>query len=78
MYVCMHVYSWHLHRSECVRAPGTGIRDSCKPPRGCWKMNQGPLKEPRELLPTELSLWFICRVFNHPLLFNNDYQLDSI
>lgn len=78
MYVCIHVYSCHLQRSEeGVRVPETRIRDACKLPFGCRKMNQGPLKEPQELLPTELSLQFLCRVSNNPLLFNIDYQLVS-
>jgi hypothetical protein len=39
---------------------GTGssgtISDSCEAPRGCWKLNSGPLQEQPVLLTTKLSL----------------------
>lgn len=28
-----------------VRSPVTRVTDSCKPPRDCWELNQGLLKE---------------------------------
>ena len=38
------------------RSPGTGVTDSCEPPRGCWELNPGPLEEQPVLLTDELSL----------------------
>ena len=40
----------------CHRSPGTGIRDSCELPCGCWELNPGPLEEQPVLLTAEPSL----------------------
>ena len=36
VFACMYVY-------EVVRAPGTGVIDSCKPPCRFWDLNPDPL-----------------------------------
>jgi hypothetical protein len=47
MHVCMYVYHMQvrclLRPEEGIGGPGTGVTDSCEPPRGCWEMNLGPL-----------------------------------
>lgn len=36
-----------------VRSHGTGIRDDCVSPRGCWELNPGAPEEQPSLLPIE-------------------------
>lgn len=38
------------------RLSGTGVVDSCEPPRGCWELNPAPLEEQPVLLISEPSL----------------------
>lgn len=60
LYVCMLVYHEHTYRSgrlgECVRSPGTGVKDSCKPPLGCQPSKPSPREDQPVLLTAELSL----------------------
>lgn len=45
------MYSWCLQRSEeDTGSSGTGSKDGCKSPRGCWE--PGPLREHPLLLTT--------------------------
>ena len=37
---------WCSQKSEeGIRSPKTGVRDSCKPPCGCWESDSGRLQE---------------------------------
>jgi len=40
---------------EGIRSPGTGVRDSCELPCGCWESNTSPLEEISVLLIIEPS-----------------------
>ena len=39
-----------------VRSPGTGVKDGCEPPCGCWESNPGPLEKQFVLSNAETSL----------------------
>lgn len=41
---------------ENVGSPGAVVTGSCELPRGCWKLNSGPLEAQQELLTSESSL----------------------
>jgi len=47
----------HLKPEEGIGFPEIGVTDTCKPPCGCWELNQAPWKT-AVLLTTELS--FLC------------------
>jgi hypothetical protein len=56
MYV-QHVCAWYPWRlEEGVRSPGTGVKDACETPHGCWESNPDPLQEQQVLLVTEPPL----------------------
>ena len=48
-FACMYV-------CEGIRAPGTGVTDSCELPYGGWELNRGPLEKQPVLLTAEPSL----------------------
>lgn len=39
-----------------TRSPGARVKDSCEPPRGCWKPDLGPLQEEPAFLAAKPSL----------------------
>lgn len=41
---------------EGVLSPGTGVRDWCKPPRGCWESDSDAPEEQSVLSTSEPSL----------------------
>ena len=50
----MHGHSAYMCKG--TQSPGAGVTDSCKPPCGCWELNQGLPEEQPVLFTTELSL----------------------
>lgn len=49
--------AWCLWRpEEGMGSLGTGVRDVCEPPCGCWALNASPVLEHRLLFPAEPSL----------------------
>ena len=54
--LCALVFCLHVCLCEGVRAPGTGVTDSCELPCGCWGLIQGHLEEQPVLLTTEPPL----------------------
>lgn len=63
VYASMNAYcvqAWHLGVGRGDQIPGTGVRDGCEPPRGCWGQDLGPFQEHPVLLIPEPSL--------HPLV----------
>lgn len=39
-----------LKPEQGIKMPGTGVRDDCEPPRGCWEPNLDPLWQQQVLL----------------------------
>jgi hypothetical protein len=68
-FFCMHVSA----PCTCAvfRCLGTGVTDSCEPPRGCWESDPGPQQDQPVLLSTEpplhLSLHGGAFCFSHIL-----------
>jgi hypothetical protein len=55
--LCTVCVPWCPKRpEEGVRSHGTGVRERCEPPWGCWESNLGPLEEQPVLLTTDLSV----------------------
>ena len=58
--MCIGVYAKYTsmyHNMKCpqrpeegIGSPGTGVRDSCKPPCECWELNLDPLEGQQVLL----------------------------
>lgn len=63
MLICVHTHTHTLHAclmpkkaKEGIRAPRTGVKDSCELSWGCWESNGGSLKKPQVLLAAGSSL----------------------
>lgn len=52
-----HIHTYYpLRPEEHIRSRGTGVSDSCKWPRKCWKSNPGSLEEQVVLITVEPAL----------------------
>lgn len=52
--ICMYVFTIWVSGApvgQGCQIPGTGVRDSCQLPCGCWELNQDPLEEQQVLQP---------------------------
>ena len=59
LYVCLYTMCMpgaHRDQKSSSNIPGTGVKDGCDPPCGCWDFNSGPSEEQVVLLTTEPSL----------------------
>lgn len=61
---------------EGIGSLGTGVRDGCEPPRGCWVLNSSPVLEHQllfllshlfnqEQIPTEYNGRLKCKAGSH-------------
>lgn len=54
-----HVLACYPQSSEeILRSPGTGVKDGCKPPCGCWELNLDHLKKEPMVLTAKPALSF--------------------